>query len=207
MLWLIPLAVCISFRLYMCGRPHWSCLSAHGLEKSWNFSLQMKGGIEYSAGPGRTLLLWPLIGRDSLSKDWNELHWHEHAFYCLSSLLRVLPVKPKELCYSVFFFLNSLQLFFHSLPMVSKRTYQTYFTSLMDPGEDSHHRTSLPSLSPLPLGPSISLLSSTPRLGCQSHTHAVEEVPYARPPARHTDMWINKQSVQEHFHKSSWNKS
>lgn len=104
MLWLIPLAVCISFRLYMCGRPHWSCLSAHGLEKSWNFSLQMKGGIEYSAGPGRTLLLWPLIGRDSLSKDWNELHWHEHAFYCLSSLLRVLPVKPKELCYSVFFF-------------------------------------------------------------------------------------------------------
>lgn len=158
--WLIPPAVCVSFGLYMCGGPHWSCLSAHGLEKSWNFSLQMKGGIEYSADPRRTLLLWPLIGRDSLSKEWNEHFWHEHAFYCLSSLLRVLPVKPKEL----FFFFLLL------LPPVSKRTYQTYFTSLMDPGEDSHHSTSLPS--PLWAPPSLSS-----RLGCQSQTQAAEEVP------------------------------
>lgn len=142
MQWLIPLAVCVSFRLYMCGRPHWSCLSAHGLEKSWNFSLQMKGGIEYSVGPGRTLLLWPLIGSDSLSKDWNEL---------LLTWARVLLFEQPPPCFasqaerivlSCFF---SHQLFFQSLPLVSKRTYQTYFTSLMDPGEDSHHRTSLPS--------------------------------------------------------------
>lgn len=182
MQWLIQLVVCVSFRLYMCGRPHWSCLSAHGLEKSWNFSLQMKGGIEYSVGPGRTLLLWPLIGRDSLRKDWNELFWHEHAFYCLSSLLRVLPVKPKELCSSVFFF---LQLFFHSLPLVSKRTYQTYFTSLMDPGEDSHHRTSLPSppwappslsspfLPAWAVKVTLSLWRKSPCTAtCQTHRHA-----------------------------------
>lgn len=198
MQWLIPLAVCVSFRLYMCGRPHWSCLSAHGLEKSWNFSLQMKGGIEYSVGPGRTLLLWPLIGSDSLSKDWNEL---------LLTWARVLLFEQPPPCFASQAERIVLSCFFFPPTFFSILTpgFQTDLSDLFYKSYGSRGGFAPSHLSPLdPLGPSISLLYFPPRLGCQSHTQSVEEVPMH---GHLPDTQINKQSVLERFLKSCCNKS